>query len=168
MLGLIVNLEKKAMATTLLFIVIGILIMGAGVWIMMPKMMLTTYKSEGDFEETVKKLKAAINSKGSWKVTKEFDFQKNIHDAGHNKIEKVGSIAICNPGYASTILSEVPNRKVTAMMPITLGVFENVKGQVFVSEMNVGLMGIMFGGTIAKVMKLAGNDTKEIINEATN
>jgi hypothetical protein len=29
-------------------------------------------------------------------------------------------------------------------------------------------MGIIFGGTIARVMKLAGNDTKEIISEAAN
>ena len=156
------------MGTTILFIVIGMLLMGVGVWIMMPKMMLATYKSKSDFNETVDKLIAAINSKGDWKVTKEFDFQKNIHDAGHEKIEKVGSIAICNPGYASTILSEEPNRKVTAMMPITLGVFEDVKGQVFISEMNISLMGMMFGGTIARVMKLAGNDTKEIISEAAN
>ena len=156
------------MGTSILFIVMGMLLMGVGVWIMMPKMMLTTYKSKSDFNETVDKLIAAINLKGDWKVTKEFDFQKNIHDAGHDKIEKVGSIAICNPKYASTILSEEPNRKVTAMMPITLGIFEDVKGQVFISELNIGMMGMMFGGTIARVMKLAGNDTKEIISEAAN
>ena len=155
------------MGTAILFIVIGMLIMGVGVWIMMPKMMLTTYKSKSDFNETVDKLTVAINSKADWKVTKEFDFQKNIHDAGHDKIEKVGSIAICHPKYASMILSEEPNRKVTAIMPITLGVFENKKGQVFVSELNIGMMGMMFGGTIAKVMKIAGKDVKEIINSAT-
>ncbi len=155
------------MGTTILFIALGMLIMGVGVWIMMPKMMLTTYKSKSDFNETVDKLIAAINSKGDWKVTKEFDFQKNIHDAGHNKIEHVGSIAICNPKYASMILSEEPNRKVTAIMPITLGVFENKTGQVFISELNIGMMGMMFGGTITKVMKIAGKDVKEIIGEAT-
>ena len=156
------------MGITILYIVIGMVLMGVGVWIMIPEMMLTTYKSKSDFNETVEKLIAAIKSKGDWKVTKEFDFQKNIHDAGHDKIEHVGSIAICHPKYASMILSEEQNRKVTAIMPITLGVFENKNGEVFVSEMNVGLMGIMFGGTIAKVMKLAGNDTKEIIGEATS
>ncbi len=156
------------MGTTILYIVIGMLLMGVGVWIMMPKMMLTTYKSKSDFNETVEKLIAAIKSKGDWKVTKEFDFQKNIHDAGHDKIEKVGSIAICNPKYASMILSEEPNRKVTAIMPITLGVFENKTGQVFISELNIGMMGMIFGGTIARVMKIAGKDVTEIINTATS
>ncbi len=130
--------------------------------------MLTTYKSKSDFEKTVENLKAAIEAKGDWKFTKEFDFQKNIHNAGHDKIEKVGSIAICNPKYASMILSEEPNRKVTAIMPITLGVFENKTGQVFISELNIGMMGMMFGGTIARVMKIAGKDVTEIINTATS
>ncbi len=156
------------METTILYIVIGMLLMGVGVWIMMPKMMLTTYKSKSDFEKTVENLKAAIEAKGDWKFTKEFDFQKNIHNAGHDKIEKVGSIAICNPKYASMILSEEQNRKVTAIMPITLGVFENKTGQVFISELNIGMMGMMFGGTIARVMKIAGKDVTEIINTATS
>ncbi len=156
------------METTILYIVIGMLLMGVGVWIMMPKMMLTTYKSKSDFEKTVENLKAAIEAKGDWKFTKEFDFQKNIHNAGHDKIEKVGSIAICNPKYASMILSEEPNRKVTAIMPITLGVFENKTGQVFISELNIGMMGMMFGGTIARVMKIAGKDVKKIIITATS
>ena len=156
------------METTILYIVIGMLLMGVGVWIMMPKMMLTTYKSKSDFEKTVENLKAAIEAKGDWKFTKEFDFQKNIHNAGHDKIEKVGSIAICNPKYASMILSEEPNRKVTAIMPITLGVFENKTGQVFISELNIGMMGMIFGGTIARVMKIAGKDVKKIIITATS
>lgn len=156
------------MGITILYIVIGMLLMGVGVWIMMPKMMLTTYKSKSDFNETVEKLIVAIKLKGDCKVTKEFDFQKNIHDAGHDKIEHVGSIAICHPKYASMILLEEQNRKITSIMPITLGVFENKNGQVFVSELNIGMMGMMFGGTISKVMKIAGKDVKEIIKTATS
>ncbi len=151
------------MGTTIIFIVIGMFLMGISVWVMMPKMMLTTHKSKSNFNKTVEKLKTTINSKGEWKVTKEFDFQRNIHDAGHGKIEQVGSIAICNPKYASMILLEEPNRKLTSMMPITLGIFENKNGDVFISELNIGMMGMMFGGTIAKVMKIAGKEVTEII-----
>jgi len=53
-------------------------------------------------------------------------------------------------------------------MPLKLGVFEKKNGQVYVSELNIGLMGIMFGGTIAKVMLVAGKDMKEIIVKATH
>jgi len=155
------------MGTAILFIGFGMLLMGIAVWIMMPKMMLTTYKSENNLKETLDKLKDAILAAENWKATGDFDFQKNIHDAGHNKIEMVGSIAICNPKYASMILSEELNRKVTAIMPITIGVYEKKNGEIFVSELNIGLMGMMFGGTIAKVMSIAGKDVKRIIVSAT-
>jgi hypothetical protein len=52
-------------------------------------------------------------------------------------------------------------------MPLKLGIFEKENGQVYVSELNIGLMGMMFGGTIAKVMSVAGKDVKEIIVSAT-
>jgi len=139
------------------------LLMGITFWIMMPKMMLTTYKSKFTYEETIKKLTIAIDLKDDWKVTKEFDFQKNIIDAGYDKIKRVGSFALCNPKYASMILTEEQNRKVTSIMPLKLGVFEKKNGQIYVSELNIGLMGMMFGGTIAKVMSVAGKDVKEII-----
>ena len=155
------------MGTAILFIGLGMLLMGCMVWIMMPKMMLTSYKSENNIEETVDKLKVAINAAENWKVTGEFDFQKNIHDAGHDKIEKVGSFAICNPKYASMILAEEPNRKVTSIMPLKIGIYQKKNGDVYVSELNIGLMGMMFGGTIAKVMAIAGKDVKKIIVAAT-
>ena len=156
----------KKVINALLFIVVGMLLMGLGVWIMMPKMMLTTYKSDSSYEETINKLRIAIETKKNWEMPKEFDFQKKIQDTGHGKIERVGSIALCNPKYASMILSEDSNRKVTAIMPLTIGVYENNNGQVYVSELNVGLMGMMFGGTIAKVMDIAGKDVNEIILSA--
>ena len=153
----------KKIITALFFVLIGMIIMGVGVWIMMPKMMLTTYQSNSSYEETINKLRTVIETKNDWKIPKEFDFQKNIQYAGHGNIEKIGSIALCNPKYASMILSEDPNRKVTAIMPLTIGVYEKKNGQVYVSELNIGLMGMMFGGTIAKVMDIAGKDVSEII-----
>jgi uncharacterized protein (DUF302 family) len=155
------------METSVLFILIGMVLMGFGVWFMMPKLMFTMYKSESDFEKTMNKLKDEINATGEWKVTKESDFQKNIQDAGHGKIEKVGSIAVCNPKYASLILTEEPNRKVTSIMPLSIGIYENKSKQVYVSGLNIRLLGMMFGGTIAKVMNMAGNDVKNIIASAT-
>jgi len=154
------------MGTSILLIALGMIIMGICVWIMMPKMMMITHKSEIDFEKTIANLINEINSTGDWKVTQEFDFQKNIQEAGLADIEKVGSIAICNPRYASIILSEVTNRKVTSIMPLTIGVFQDKNKNVYISELNIKLMGLMFGGTIAKVMSIAGKDVKNIILSA--
>ena len=94
------------------------------------------------------------------------DIQKTINEAGHGPIDKVGSIALCNPRYASRILADPKNRKVTAFMPLAIGVYEDGKGQVYVSQLDVGLMGMMFGGTIAEVMGVAGKDLSAVIATA--
>lgn len=49
-----------------------------------------------------------------------------------------------------------------SFIPIEIGIYEDQSGQVYVSELNVGLMGKMFGGTIAEVMSGAGGAGKDI------
>jgi uncharacterized protein (DUF302 family) len=70
---------------------------------------------------------------------------------------------VCNPRYASAILTDDANRGVTAFMPLAIGVFEDERGQVWISKLNVALLGRMFGGTIADVMGMAGKDLDEVV-----
>jgi hypothetical protein len=49
------------------------------------------------------------------------------------------------------------------MLPCALGVYEGEDGKVFISGMNVGLMGKMFGGNIAKVMGNVSDEEKQIL-----
>ncbi len=102
-----------------------------------------------------------IKKKQDWRVLTVNDYQKST--AAFGAIERVGSVTICNPRYASTILANDTDRGVTAFMPLGLGVYEDKKGQVFVSQLNVGLLGMMFGGTIADVMGMAGKDLNEVV-----
>ena len=74
---------------------------------------------------------------------------------------------ICNPLHASKILAEDKNRVVTAFMPLGLGVYEDRKGQVFVSKLNIGLLGKMFGGTISEVMVLAEKELSEVVESVS-
>ncbi|UWX58471.1 DUF302 domain-containing protein [Chlorobaculum sp. MV4-Y] len=78
-------------------------------------------------------------------------------------IDRVGSIVVCNPRLASKILAGDKSWGVVAMMPLEIGVYEDSKGQVYVSQMNLSLMGMMFGGTIAEVMGKAGKDVSEAV-----
>jgi hypothetical protein len=55
---------------------------------------------------------------------------------------------------------------VTAIMPLTIGVFEDKNNHVYISELNARLMGMMFGGAIAKVMGIAGKDVIGMIVSA--
>jgi len=140
------------------------ILMGLIVWVAMPKMMLVTRKSRRGYAATLAALDEAVKGKADWKVLAVNDYQQAT--APFAALDHVGSVNVCNPRYASTILSADTNRIVSAFMPLALGVYEDRKGQVYVTEMNVGLMGRMFGGVIAKVMGKAGRDLDEIVASA--
>ena len=138
--------------------ILGFLLMGIIVWMAMPPMMINVHKSPYGFDETVVAVEKAVASQKGWKVTKVFDIQKNITDAGYQGMTRVKIVALCNPHYAKRILSEDKDKVVTTMMPLGIGVYETNDGSVYMSEMNIGLMGMMFGGNIAKVMGEASTD----------
>lgn len=140
---------------------VGMTLMGLIVWFTMPSLMLIKHKSNRSYDDTVAVLNEALQKKQDWRVLAINDYQKST--AAFGAMERVGSMTICNPRYASKILSEDANRGVTAFMPLAIGVYEDKKGQVYVSQLNLGLMGMMFGGTIADVMGMAGKDLNEVV-----
>ena len=143
--------------------VFGFLLMGVMVWMAMPPMMINVHKSLYGFEETVAAVEKAVTMQKGWKVSKVFDIQKNIIDAGYTDMTRVKIVSLCNPHYARRILSDDKDKVVTTMMPLGIGVYETKDGTVYMSEMNVGLMGMMFGGTIAEVMGDASSDIGEMM-----
>jgi uncharacterized protein (DUF302 family) len=147
------------------WIIAGMALMGVIVWFTMPALMVIKRKSSYNYDETISALTEALKNKPDWVVKVVNDYQKST--ANFAALERVGSINICNPRYASKILGNDADRGVTAFMPLAIGVYENKHGQVFVSQLNVGLMGMMFGGTIAEVMGMAGKDLGNVIQAAT-
>jgi uncharacterized protein (DUF302 family) len=117
------------------------------------------------YDETISVLDENFKKKQDWKVLVVNDYQKTTE--AFVALERVGSVNICNPRYASKILADDKNRGVTAFMPLGLGVYEDKKGQVFVSKLNIGLLGKMFGGTISEVMGIAAKDISEAVNSVT-
>ena len=149
----------------IVWVLVGMALMGLIVWFTMPLLMLVKHKSKLNYDETVTALSETLMKKQDWHVLTVNDFQKSTKD--FVTLERVGSIDICNPRYVSKILSDDKNRGVTAFMPLDFGVYEDKKGQVFVSQLNVGLVGKMFGGTISKVMGMAGKDLSEVVESVS-
>ncbi|NEX13338.1 MAG: hypothetical protein C1941_01315 [Prosthecochloris sp.] len=81
-----------------------------------------------------------FQQKQDWKVLAVNDYQKST--AAFGKKERVGSIKICNPRYVSKILVEDANHGLTPMMPLSIDYYEDKDGQVYVSQMNIQLMGM--------------------------
>jgi uncharacterized protein (DUF302 family) len=150
----------------LICVIAGMILMGLIVWFVMPSMMLVKQKSRLAYDETVSVLSETLAKKQGWKVLAMNDYKKSTE--AFVTLERTGSINICNPKYASMILADDGDRGVTAFMPLGLGVYEDRKGQVFVSKLNIGLLGKMFGGTISKVMGSAGKDLSDIISSVTS
>ena len=143
------------------WVLVGMVLMGLIVWFAMPSLMLIKHKSNRSYDDTIAMLGEALKKKPDWRVLTVNDYQKST--AAFGTIERVGSINICNPRYAAKILANDTDRGATAFMPLALGVYEDKKGQVYVSQLNVGLVGMMFGGTIADVMGIAGKDLNEVV-----
>ena len=147
------------------WIIAGMVLMGLIVWFAMPSMMLIKHRSKLAYDDTVNALSEAVSKKQDWQVLTVNDYQKKT--ASFTALERVGSITICNPRYSAKILTEDKNRHVTAFMPLEFGVYEDKKGQVYVSQLNVGLLGKMFGGTISTVMGMAGKDLIEVASSVS-
>lgn len=153
---------KNCLFTAVGGVLVGMILMGLIVWFAMPSMMLITHKSSRNYDDTVAALGEALKTKQDWRVLTVNDYQKST--AAFGAMERVGSMNICNPRYASKILANDADRGVTAFMPLAFGVYEDKSGQVYVSQLNVGLLGMMFGGTIADVMGMAGKDLTEVVS----
>ena len=151
---------------SIVWVLVGMALMGLIVWFTMPLLMLVKHKSKLSYDETVTALSETLMKKQDWHVLSVNDFQKSTKD--FVTLERVGSIDIFNPRYVSKILADDKNRGVTAFMPLDFGVYEDKKGQVFISKLNIWLLGKMFGGTISEVMGTAGKDLSEVVNSVTS
>ncbi len=155
------NITKKEVGFLAGGFAIGIIVMGIMVWTMMPGMMLVEHKSKLGFEETIHELSKAAIEHG-WAVPKVYDLQGNLKKEGYENATKMKILSICQPHHAYKILEHDENKKVTAMMPCRIGVYENSKGEVYITQMNIGLMSKMFGGTIESVMSDVAEEEHEM------
>ena len=138
------------MKKTVVGFLLGFLAALAAVWFGMPKMMLHERVSPLGFDETVERIKQNVEDNG-WVVASVSRMEKKL--AKHGKtIPPVTLVNICQPDYAATILNDEDARRIAVMMPCTIAVYAKSDGKTYIATMETGLMGRMFGGTIAKVM----------------
>ena len=78
----------------ILWLLIGMVLMGVAVWVLMPSMMLAVHESPLGFDATVAALQDSVEAKQDWKVSYTYDFQRNVEEAGHGPIDRVGNVAL--------------------------------------------------------------------------
>jgi len=132
-------------------------------WLTMPGMMLKIHESRFDsVEQTCQELKKAIENAG-WNCPGIRDMNQSMAKHGVQFDRPVRIVELCNADYALKVLEKHP--EMSTLMPCAFGVYEGPDGKVYISGMNTGLMGKMFGGVIAEVMgKHVAADEKHILS----
>ncbi|MDD3375452.1 MAG: DUF302 domain-containing protein [Candidatus Omnitrophica bacterium] len=129
---------------------IGVILTGLIILIAMPKMMITVYQSRySTIEETCSKLKESIQAHG-WSSPMTRNLNATLAKNGIEMKRPVRVVELCKGAYANDILQTNP--EVSTLMPCAWGVYEGNDGKIYISGMNMGLMGKMFGGNIAKII----------------
>lgn len=141
---------KRNLALLSAGLLAGILLTGITTKKVMPKMMLHEKESPLDYQETVTHLERVITNSG-WVISRKIDMQKSIARYG-KAIPEVTIIKICQADYAEKILNTDEAMYVSVMMPCSIAVYRKSDGKTYVSTMNTGLMGKLFGGVVASVM----------------
>ncbi|SDZ78747.1 Uncharacterized conserved protein, DUF302 family [Thiothrix caldifontis] len=132
--------------------VVGVVVTAAVGWNVMPGMMLHEAVSPLSTAETVDKIKANALSKG-WVVSDVKPLHESIKKHGGKDLKPVMLVNLCQATHASNILEQDQNKKISVFMPCTISVYEKSDGKAYIGSMNAGLLGAMFGGKVAEVMK---------------
>ena len=145
-------------------LVVGSVLVGIIVWLSMPSMMIVVHQSRYDsIDETCNRLKAAIEANG-WENPAIRNMNKAMAKHGVQMNKQVRIVELCNAKYAKDIL--MTNPEVSTLMPCAWGVYKGKDGKIYISGMNMGLMGKMFGGNIAKVMgEAVSKDEEQMLKE---
>ena len=149
--------------TSILGFLAGIIFSGVAISVSSGEMMVKEFKSPYDFTKTVEIVTQQINTKEGWHVTEIIDQNKSVKENGGFDIGNFQIIKYCHGGYSARMLKADDRKKIGNMMPKSFAVYEKSDGQVFISTMNGGIMGKLFGGETEKIMEEVSLDVEDMM-----
>ena len=141
----------KNLPGVLIGLAVGITFSVIAGWQMAPGLMLKETQSPFNAERTVEIIQANARSKG-WVVPGVTPIHKSIKKHTGQDLPPIYLANICKGEYAYNILKEDRNKIVSVFMPCTISVYEKADGRAYIGNMNAGLLGKVFGGTVAEIM----------------
>jgi uncharacterized protein (DUF302 family) len=128
-------------------------------------MLFKRIKSPYSFEKTVNLLANRIANQPGWHIVTIINQEEEIKKYGGPDVGKVAIIKFCNAKLAGKMLSDDDTKFMAVKMPLSIAVYEDSKGQVFISLMNGYLLTRMLSGTKeAKIMELVIRDIESILS----
>lgn len=133
--------------------VLGAIITAVVGFKMLPGLMISETLSPLPFEETLAKIESNAKEAG-WKVPKQWkvNFQANFKKLEGVDIGPLKLLKMCEVPAAISILKHDKYKSLSVMMPCTVAVYQKSDGKVYIGTMNMGLLGKIFGGEVAKAI----------------
>ena len=153
----------KKIVTSLALILVGALSMGVIMFNMAPGMMVHEFKSPYGVDETVKIISQNAKKQG-WVVKNVVNMQKSMKKKLNKEVLPTKVMKLGQAEYAYTLLAKDDTHFVAAMMPHSISIYEKSDGNTYISSMNMGLMGKIFGGETDRIMGKVQADDDIILN----
>ncbi len=155
---------KKIIISLIIGILIGAVVTGLLIWKNMPDQMMKVVKSKYEFEETVSMLEEASYENG-WEVKQIYDLGECFFNDGFEGYMNVSVLSICHSEYSYEILQEDENKRIAAIMPCRIGVYEDKEGDVYITRMNLALFSKVFPGVVGEILTLVAEDDEKITKD---
>lgn len=140
---------------------VGIIVCAVLAWQLGGSLMVKEYPSPFGLEETAARIQANIQAAG-WDLSGLRSPSNTIRRLGAT-VPNVLLVEACKPDYSKPILKDDETRILSILMPCTITVYEKSDGRVYIGLMNTGLLGHMFGSTVASVMNQVAADQQKFI-----
>ncbi|PLX11358.1 MAG: hypothetical protein C0594_03790 [Marinilabiliales bacterium] len=142
---------------------LGVVFSGIAISISAGEMMVKEFVSPYNFEKTVNVMEKRINEKDGWHVTEIIDQNAEVKANGGFDIGNFKIIKYCHGGYSARMLSADDRKLIGNMMPKSFAIYEKSDGKVFVSTMNGGIMGKLFGGEIETIIEEVSLEVEQMM-----
>ena len=132
--------------------------------LILPDKLFVVAESKLGFDETADAIVEAAEA-NSWTISHIYDKHATMKKNGF-EVPSIYVFSLCNPGFAYNILQDDDDRKISAIMPCRVSVFEK-GGKTFVSLMNTNLFAPFMSKsakqTLAETTKETWNMLKPVI-----
>jgi uncharacterized protein (DUF302 family) len=156
--------SKITIIVTLLFgLFLGILFIGIALNMSAGHMMIKEMKSPYDFNKTVTTIVNNINAQPGWHVVTVIDQNKEVQAHGGYPIGNFNIIQYCNGKASADMLSADNRKRIGALLPKNIAVYEKSDGQVYVATSNGAVMGKLFGGETEKMIEKVSLDVENML-----
>ncbi len=112
--------------------------------------MVTSEPSALEFDETVQAVESGIEAAEGWSSPGTRNLNEMMANNGVEFGPRVRLVEMCKAPYAAEVLRD--DRRMATLMPCVVAVWEKDDGSVWISKMNSGLLGKVFGGAVGRVM----------------